>query len=283
MPAPKMTQDAGKEQPVLTEFTIFSKFPLEVRLHIWGLAAPEGVIVVQRESQTPGRRFVYIRSIPGVLHACRESRTEYLETDDPTDKTLQRRQKAHPVYKLHCQEGTVRSRVGKPAVFISTDVDTFYGQHYRGKVVGRDRWTYNFYSGIADLSIAKDLKHLAVSDHIFNASAFETIREKFPALERLTLFVAFYPSPERLDPTSTLVYEAEVDGQLNELTFQSIHPYYSSVIGTRMGYAKEALQQLYEKNPTKTFPEIKWRFRGQVIPEEPAIEARASDDEAEEE
>jgi hypothetical protein len=58
-----------------TEFHLFPKLPTELRLRTWGFVPLEPQIVTQARSATPKRS---CRRAPAVLHACHESRREFL-------------------------------------------------------------------------------------------------------------------------------------------------------------------------------------------------------------
>ncbi|KUJ13510.1 uncharacterized protein LY89DRAFT_737489 [Mollisia scopiformis] len=176
------------EQGTLAEFPKFQDLPLEIRARIWSFAAPEPSLVVQCSSRIRDRSFHYARAIPAVLHAFRESRLEYLETDDPKDQSLQLRRAAHPVYKLHFQQdlpqnsGSDGPRASHAGWYMSTDFDTLCGRLYLQQESG-------LFVDIGEFGVAATLKHLAVTVHRVSShlqDRIESLRTGFPVLETLT-------------------------------------------------------------------------------------------------
>jgi hypothetical protein len=103
----------------------FDKLPIELRLKIWGMAAPEPAFIVQVPRGKAGKGYTYTRAVPAVLHACRESRNEYLDPGlSECQESVNRRRKVHPVYKLsfHSSDGSREA-----PVYFSSDIDTFCG------------------------------------------------------------------------------------------------------------------------------------------------------------
>jgi hypothetical protein len=201
------------------EFTGFSLLPLEVRMKIWGYAAPEPYTVVQRESRTSRYRYTFSRPVPALLHACRESRYEYLEIDDDDGAPLERRRREHPVYKLSFNGRTRRS-----PVYFSTDIDTFWGMKGPGLEpllvpealpTGGTIYLANPFSGIAELDIARDLKRLTVE---LDMRIMEVLLS-FPKLETLTLVTNVWNSSQRHSPwiLQDGNYEAWMDYHRNEV------------------------------------------------------------------
>lgn len=80
----------SRTQRPLKEFHLFPNLPIELRLKIWALSAAEPCIVTQNE-----KRPEFCRSIPPVLHACRESRNEFLAEAKLTNSKC-----SHPTYTL---------------------------------------------------------------------------------------------------------------------------------------------------------------------------------------
>jgi hypothetical protein len=73
----------GSDSPK-PEFPYFKKFPIEVRLKIWGYLEPEPVIIKPLAPFIGRHR--YIRPVPVLLQICRETRTEYItRADGPKD------------------------------------------------------------------------------------------------------------------------------------------------------------------------------------------------------
>ncbi|CZR59336.1 uncharacterized protein PAC_09228 [Phialocephala subalpina] len=80
-PAQPSTTTLKAETELFSEFTLFPKLPIELRLLVWTLAAPAPTTIVQRKSSVKGRSYFFDRPVPAFLQACRESRvvTEYKE------------------------------------------------------------------------------------------------------------------------------------------------------------------------------------------------------------
>ncbi|CZR66216.1 uncharacterized protein PAC_16117 [Phialocephala subalpina] len=154
----------------LTEFTLFPKLPIELRLLIWAFAAPAPATVAQRYSHVgsmKGNRWTYLDragGVPALLHACQDSRKEYLEDDGEYDveATVVRR-RGHPVYKSILTLG-IEHRGG---AYISTDIDSFWPMPRTLKddpIVYPDRGIYcSRYRGISEWTIASKLKHLVIT------------------------------------------------------------------------------------------------------------------------
>lgn len=150
--APKMKYDLPKRRTrisvrnPLTEFLLFPKLPAELRLMVWALAAPKPATVAQRTSTVKDRAFRYIRpdGVPALLHACRESRYEYLEeetNDTNALATIESRRRKHPLYKSYFYSPTSKKSTG---VYMSTEIDTFWAMQFQKE-------------------LAKSLKRLVVS------------------------------------------------------------------------------------------------------------------------
>jgi hypothetical protein len=242
---------------------LFPKFPLELRLKIWGFAAPNPCVVVQRESLKTNVRFRYIRDggkVPGVLHACRESRNEFLEKDG-ADLTLARRRREHPVYKLYFH--TRSARTSRP-VFFSPDVDTFWPMDYVSSTLRR-RSVY-CYSGATDLDVAQEVKHMAIESQFNTWVNYPNwYAARFPKLESLTVL---FPG-SCLDPDTEMMvpikYRPEVDGQMSlDGRLEADQPGISEFI-----FYLEALREAMKWPQSDwNLPRVKLRFRDQLIENE---------------
>jgi hypothetical protein len=182
--APQGDESSGNA--TATDFPQFMKLPLEIRLKIWGYAPPEPMTVLQRVSKFNKSRFTYHRKPPAVLHACRESRLEYLDTDEGSDSaSIARRRKEHPVYKLFFQNRGLRGTLA----YFSVDMDTFYGREYEGKVTKKTPHyaMSRTWGGILELEIAKSLKHLTIKEPWYMTASY--FRQGFPKLEVLTILL----------------------------------------------------------------------------------------------
>ncbi|TVY83252.1 hypothetical protein LSUE1_G003312 [Lachnellula suecica] len=187
-------QPSGEVQSATaTNFPRFNELALEIRLRIWGYAAPEPVVIVQRISEKGSGSFTYRRLPPAILHACRESRYEYLDADiDDAAVSVARRRRDHPVYKLEFKNSRTRA---SPGFFFSVDIDTLWGVLRPSRAVRRRGRYYSgdiglLYQGLANLDLAKHLKHLAMEDRLRfnlagNAAAF--LQRYFPSLKTLTV------------------------------------------------------------------------------------------------
>lgn len=255
------------------KFTVFNKLPLELRLRIWGFAAPDPCVVVQCDSFNPIVRYRYVRDggkVPGVLHACRESRNEFLETDDASnDVTLARRRRAHPVYKLYFIDDR-RTRRKTGPVFFSCDVDTFWPLNHK---VG-DRDSHSF-SGTALLDIAKNLKHLALLWQFISWSDWDWWNARFPKLESLTVL----QWDKRWDPRSkkylNIDCPPEIDGQLCMIGMPEHQKAYLQALMRR---SKELQDKFEEQKLDQKFPLVKLRFENQFIVNEGIVLPQAPQD-----
>lgn len=219
----EVVEDADESSGVAATFHYFKKLPLELRLRIWGYAAPEPTTIIQRVSEKSINRYTYRREPPAVLHACRESRLEYLDIDEGTESaSVARRRKEHPVYKLFSFRA---DRMQCTLAYFSLDIDAFYGQNYIGKTSRyAPRWSMQRYvGGISELDIAGTLKHLVLADESTNYSAMgEYFRNGFPKLESLTIIFpksrpTAYPSPDYIPITIAMVPESRGQIDLNAL------------------------------------------------------------------
>ncbi|TVY73573.1 hypothetical protein LSUE1_G008682 [Lachnellula suecica] len=174
-------------------FHRFGDLPVEIRLLIWGYAAPGPATVIERPGQKTKSRYTYRRNPPAVLHACRESRFEFLDADE-SPAALARRRKEHPVYKLQFEVERMRCS----PTFFDVETDMLYGLSYNGKhgVMRGDMTQLDYtHGGIAELSIAQELQHLGINgSHVWlghpGSAAF--FRTRFPKLKSLTLVLEGY-------------------------------------------------------------------------------------------
>jgi len=256
--------DVDESSAVATAFHNFKKLPLELRLKIWGYAAPEPVAVIQRISEKNNTRFTYRRKPPAVLHVCKESRQEYLDTDEgPESASTARRRKEHPVYRLFFSAARTRCS----AALFSVDVDMFYGREYAG--TNRADWkspTWHSirhgWGGISELDIAKYLKHLVLKTPGLYCPDFgQYFRERFPKLETLTILfpqimLSSWPSNRVPD------VPPEVGGQMNitELRSNSRLEFQSRKLKYEQVFAQEQAD-----HPEWTPPVVLLRFQEQFI------------------
>jgi hypothetical protein len=242
------------------------------RLKIWGFAAPDPYIVVQRHFIGAKHSYSYIRPVPAVLHVCKESRLEFLEAEDTTiNKSSVRRRQDHPVYKL-----SFRGRLRSSPVFFS-NVDIFWGTQYsvvpyrRGSPYG---WA-QYYSGIASLDIAKSLRHLVVINHARDIADTNFFHKAFPKLETLTFLIqgpASHPGSNQryvwLNGTTVTLggpLSPETDGELSTVTFSSSS---KAIFEQHRAQINALLTRGKEKYPDWTPPVLKLRFLSQFMENE---------------
>jgi hypothetical protein len=129
-------------------------------LKIWGFGAPDPYLVAQEEFLNFKYRFSYNRPVPAVLHACRESRQEFLESDDTSaDGPPAIRRRDHPVYNISFH----REKHSSSPIFFSA-IDSFWGYQYSTVPLMEDTdpdWAWG-YSGIASIDTAKKLRSLVL-------------------------------------------------------------------------------------------------------------------------
>ncbi len=95
-----------RSSPNLREFHLFPKLPLELQLKIWGDAEPEPRVIMQSQNS---KEVKTRRCIPAILHACHQSRYEYLADSE--------RKRSHATYTLvHMKLPT----------YFSFEIDTLY-------------------------------------------------------------------------------------------------------------------------------------------------------------
>ncbi|TVY47940.1 hypothetical protein LCER1_G009375 [Lachnellula cervina] len=233
---------AGEEistDEIITEFPQFTKLPVELRLKIWGYAAPEPMTVLQRPSRKSDGRFTYRRKPPAVLHACRESRLEYLDTGEGSESlSVARRRKEHPVYKLCFENEGLRCTPAYP------------GKSVKKARGGTQDGNTLIMGGIMELDIAKTVKHLAIkSTPCKNFGSF--LRNGFPQLESFTILFGPWCYKGHMVP--------EVDGQMNVAGLDD-------GLGTRW---RQVLQDYLDteriSHPQWTPPGLKIRFHEQFL------------------
>ncbi|KAI1817463.1 hypothetical protein GGS20DRAFT_10160 [Poronia punctata] len=83
-------------------FPLFSSLPVELRFHIWQLSCHSRVVEVTYDPETD--LCTSTTSVPAVLHACRESRSE-----------------ASRIYKL-----SFDTKTQKPRIYFCSELDTLY-------------------------------------------------------------------------------------------------------------------------------------------------------------
>ncbi|KAH8687264.1 hypothetical protein BGZ60DRAFT_4995 [Tricladium varicosporioides] len=255
------TRAESNEDP---KFALFPELPLELRLRVWGYAAPEPQLIVQRRSEKNNSRFTYRRKVPSVLHACRESRLEYLEAKREEDQaSADRRRQSHPLYKLCFQTKKVRC---SPAYY-SNDIDMFYGTEDPGTMGNHGPWWRRQYftvkyNGMTELNISPSLKHLVIEIGEFRLDGEVLalyIYNGFPKLETLTCLVKPYVGLYQYIWRQPLTYiPPEIDGVMDMDNLRDPH---------RQEYIlrKEMVIASFEKMcslhyPNWTPPVLKFRF-----------------------
>jgi hypothetical protein len=261
----EVTGDTDESSTVATTFPHFQKLPLELRLKIWGFAPPEPVTVIQRVSEKNNTRFTYRRKPPAVLHACRESRQEYLDTDEGTESaSVARRRKEHPVYKLYFQAERTRCT---PAYF-SVDIDSFYGREYLGKSKRKQNvptWSMRHqWGGISELDIANSLKHLVIKPaHWHDIGHY--FRERFPKLEVVTIL---WRSAllVHIGPPLWQYVRSKPPPEINgEMDLNAMPPKFRSDFITRKSHYEQRLAEAKVSHPEWTPPIVRMRFEEQFL------------------
>ena len=74
------TGDATGSDSSKAKFPFFKKFPIEIRLRIWGYLEPAPLIIKPLAPNIGRHR--YVRAVPILLQICRETRTEYITRVD---------------------------------------------------------------------------------------------------------------------------------------------------------------------------------------------------------
>lgn len=264
------THESRAKVKPFSEFTLFSKLPLELRLLVWSFATPEPAIIVQRKSRVKGRRFFFDRPVPAILQACRESRNEFIEIEpDKRNKelrlaqqaSLNRRRREHPVYKLYFRN---KSKMSGGAYF-SAAIDALFGMGYEmqeRKNAGISRFIHSRspYLGVTELDVARTLKHLVLiqSGPNLNRHDFKALTDSFPCLETFTILIQdYWVNPHPAHPVP-FPYAPEINGQL---CFSGL------TRDQRMLLSVEQLGHLVqiesENFDNLEFPDLKFRFEPQ--------------------
>jgi 2EXR family len=252
-----------------SKFTLFPNLPMELRLKIWGFAAPDPYVIVQRESSTSKYNFTFNRPVPAVLHACKESRLEFLDENDTRNQNgTTAAKRDHPVYKLYFLVERLRSS----PVFFSSEVDTLWGSKYRTSCPGKISSLGGlFWTGIASLDLSSELKHFAYTSRLSNLHSDPvSIYEAFPKLEVLTMIID-NSKPICVSWTEGKVtlrhsdMPPEIDGQIDEKGLGSAMQGY---IMRYREYGEMTLLELKETNPGLKTPVLKFRFLSQYIENE---------------
>ncbi|KUJ13509.1 uncharacterized protein LY89DRAFT_687579 [Mollisia scopiformis] len=217
---------------------------------IWAFASPEPAFVAQVKSRKVGRRYHQLREIPAVLHTCRESRNEFLETDDPNDISLQRRRLAHPVYKLHFREGSTRN--GLRGRFMSSDTDTFWPLEI-------DTIGHAFANHFVNPSLSPVLRHLTITRCSLDEWELKSLIDKVPTLGTLTfaLSASYYSRFGSLLP--------EINGELNINGFPTV---WQNHLQSYRSKFNTLLKKMAPKYPKLNTLKVKWRFQDQIIANE---------------
>ncbi|TVY89328.1 hypothetical protein LAWI1_G008771 [Lachnellula willkommii] len=239
---------------IATDFPQFNELPLELRLKIWGHAAPDPTTVVQRmcNKRSLGR-FTYRRKPPAILHACQESRAEYLDTGAESGQaSVARRRQEHPVYKLFFGSGP---RCSTPAYF-SVDIDAFWGGNYPARLTLPDG---DIWDGIENLEIRKTLRHFVIKTgaDTWRPNVGELCRHMFPELETITILV----SP----PYYTGDAPPEVGGQMNVAGMDDSQAFLAADCASFRDYIQDELDLERTSNPEWNPPVLKLRFEEQFL------------------
>ncbi|KUJ13505.1 uncharacterized protein LY89DRAFT_672713 [Mollisia scopiformis] len=257
----------------LTEFKKFNELPVELRLIIWSMAAPPPATISQHISRVKGRGHYWNRAggIPAVLHACAESRREYLEydTDDETTKVaFEGRRRDHPLYKLHFKN-RLKASAG---CYMSLEIDTYWParaqelKEYRSDISGEPELSK--FRTAAELDIASGLQHLALLQHDRPEDCVDFddllyFAKKCPLLKTLTVVLQSRRNEESWRVRGGL-YTPEVMGpwglevslEVDEVTFESNRAKRTRELITEM-------EEMMKDHPEKSFPFMKLRIQFQ--------------------
>lgn len=181
---PPLPQEPSRLQ-TLTEFKPFPRLPIELRLLIWGHATPASSTITESYNYGNPLTFTWKRAsgIPAVLHACRESRYEYLDTSTSPLSPLQpspphRYQAAHAKYRLYFLEEEYIEDDEKHTVqgcFVSLDTDTLSLHRTQNCPLATIMRNVTIHYHIVDPAVTKDILLELAAD--------------YPALESLTLLI----------------------------------------------------------------------------------------------
>lgn len=214
--------------------------------------------MIQAQSFHSPYGYRYIRDggkVPAVLHACKESRAEFLDTGakeetgkGKKDGGLTRRQREHPVYKLSFYARSART--SRP-VYFSASHDSLWGD---AKI---DTFHQGRINVVTSLDIAPTLTHLIWEP--FTAVDLRDLLAKFPRLETLTILVRNYMIP---------ILRPELDGQLDDRGYSTEQ---LRLINNEVNQRTANTQLLAVMESEKTemkMPVLKYRFRSQFLTNE---------------
>lgn len=254
----------------ITTFSSFRKLPAELRIKIWGLAQPDGAVVYQHDGGQNGLK--YVRRIPGVLHACAESRHEYLERDNDNDKTKRdRKSRGHPVYTLSFRTRRMRG----PATYFCAEIDTLWATQMTTVTHGR-----NTFALISKLDITPVLQHIMLPCKAVTSQwDLSQLCISFPKLKTLTIIMDLsnirFPFTRVVTADGKVILKRiqllvttpvpEVDGQLVNTGFGHEERAWIDAQMSRITSYYTTFPITY---PLLNAPQLKFRFPEQILQKE---------------
>lgn len=160
---------------------------------IWTCAAPHPATIMRDYDRI---RWERAGGVPALLHACRESRYEYLDTsfEDNTSTNANEnrenaaREKRHALYRLCMIE--FHSTIGGK-IFICFEIDTIFLAYLNFDPLHGNFMRKRFKKTLSLLSISKHIKNLAIAStsnhasHRYAEVKYGSFRSMCPSLEAL--------------------------------------------------------------------------------------------------
>lgn len=257
-------------------FQLFAQLPADIRIKIWSLVTLNPSVIAMREAGKSDKtgetipKYRFTRTIPAVLHACRESRYEFLDTNEEENGTALVRKRDHPTYKAYF---TGVGHVSSPVLF-SQEIDRMWGMichwsvpifyeyidtNHESVIIECD------YFGLTRLELTAKLERL---DLYLDRNILGILPE-FPSLKVLTFLVPIfiYESLEMDDQQNsggTLV-RPEVNGEINT---EGLHSDVDDYIKSEREAIDFQLVPLINGNPEWTPPIILLRAVEQYVASE---------------
>lgn len=256
------SEDVGSQNAA--QFPQFSRLPAEIRMKIWSFVELEPAVIVQYMTREKDVQYKFSRSIPPVLHACRESRFEFLDTGVEGEKKNGMdvvHKQAHPTYKLYF---TGPGHMSYP-VFFAPEIDRMWAMHCPGQPRGwytktdhrgqSTRIDYDYF-GLTQMDNASKLERL---DLFLDRNIVGNLH-LFPNLKVLTFIVPAceYDESETIAnmffPSTTL--GPEVDGQIDT---EALTDELSKSVRFERTCLKEDIEEQMKLHPNWTPPVILFR------------------------
>jgi hypothetical protein len=272
IPSPKDVEPETSEpiEEPRGAFSLFSELPADLRLRIWASLDLEPCVIVQRKTGKRKPMYRFPRLIPAVLHACRESRYEFLDPND--EKSIKKgliKKRDHPTYKLYFMG---QKRISKP-VFFSIVIDSVWGCHCLAKKPisfenienGATSMVTSRYSGLTVMNIASTLESLV----LYADRNIIGILPYFPNLKRLTFLYPTYVFEHR-DPRMFYSYGRpilgpEVNGEVN---IEGMPPAFRQLLRRDRERIEDQVSRMVIRNPEWTPPLIMFRAVEQYVANE---------------